>query len=53
MAKRCANVVARITDDRLVNYANADLIQLGGEIEGICVEPVRREQLGADRDDFR
>ena len=52
VAKRCAHLVERIADDGLVHHANADLIQFGGEKKGIGVQPVGREQFGADGDNF-
>ena len=45
IAKRRAHFVNCITDDGFVGYADADLIQFGGEKKGIGVEPVRRRPV--------
>ena len=34
------------------NYFNAELVDLLGEIQRVCIHAERRQQFGADRDDF-
>ena len=36
----------------LENYFDAELVDLLGEIQRVCIHAERRQQFGADRDDF-
>lgn len=47
-----AEVVAVVADDGLEGYGDAEVVEAGGEVEGVGVLTVRREHLGANGDDL-
>src|SRR5277367_123536 len=53
MAEGGTHFVGCIADHRFVDYADADLVELVSEPEGISVEAIGREQFGTDRNDLR
>src|SRR5271170_7193389 len=53
VAEGGTHFVGRIADHGFVDDADADLVELVGEPEGISVEAIGREQFGTDRNDLR
>ncbi len=47
-----AEVVAVVADDGLEGDGDAEVVEAGGEVEGVGVLTMRREHLGANGDDF-
>ena len=45
MLKRRTHFIWRVTDNGLMNYGDAEPVELVGEKEGIRVEPVGRQQF--------